>query len=89
MEKLPRPSKKTGLSFATSDMFLNESDSQQDSQKIQGNNTFRKLSEPANNLQKKEMATIRKQMEKQRKESKQDIERQRRKNTELKEQLKQ
>lgn len=89
VEKLPRPSEKTGLSFATSDMFLNESDSQQDSQEMQGNNTFRKPSEPASSSQKKEMATIREQMERQRKESGQDIERQRRENTELKEQLKQ
>lgn len=34
VEKLPRPSEKTGLSFATSEMFLNELDLQQDSQKM-------------------------------------------------------
>ncbi|MCJ1348391.1 hypothetical protein MMC31_006623, partial [Peltigera leucophlebia] len=79
VEQLPRPSEKTGLSFAASDMLLNESDSQQDSQEmLQGDSAFRKPSEPASSLQKKEMATIREQME-----------RQRRENTELKEQLKQ
>ena len=89
VEKLPRPSEKTGRSFATSDMLLNESDSQQDSQEMQGNNAFRKPSEPASSSQKKEMATIREQIERQRKESEQVIERQRRESNELKEQLKQ
>lgn len=78
VEKLPKPSQKTGLSFATSDMFLNESDSQQDSQEMQGDNTFRKPSEPASSSQNRMMATMREQME-----------RQRRENTELKEQLEQ
>lgn len=90
VEKLPRPSEKTGLSFATSEMFLNELDSQQDSQKmLQGDSACRKPSEPASNSQKKEMATIREHMQRQRKESEQDNERQKRENTELKEQLKQ
>ena len=90
VEQLPRPSEKTGLSFAASDMFLNESDSQQDSQEmLQSDSAFRKPSEPASNLQKKEMAMIRQHMDWQREESEQEIERQRRENTELKEQLKQ
>lgn len=86
VEKLPRPSEKTGLSFATSDMFLNESDSQE---MLQGKSAFGTPSKPASSSQKKEMATIREQLERQRKESEQDIGRQRRENTELKEQLKQ
>lgn len=54
VEKLPRPSEKTGLSFATSEMFPNELDSQQDSQKmLQGDSACRKPSEPASNSQKK------------------------------------
>ena len=90
VEQLPRPSEKTSLSFAASDMFLNESDSQQDSQEmLQGDSAFRKPSEPASNSQKKEMAIIRQHIDRQRKESEQEIERQRRENTELKEQLKQ
>lgn len=51
---------------------------------LQGDSTFRKPSERASNSQKQEMAPIRERMERQRKESEQGIERQRREKTELK-----
>ena len=50
VEQLPKPSEKTGLLIAASDLFLNESDSQQNSQEML-QATFRRSSEPASNLQ--------------------------------------
>ncbi|MCJ1349952.1 hypothetical protein MMC31_008195 [Peltigera leucophlebia] len=84
VRQLPRPSEKTDL------LIANESDSQQNSQEmLQGDSAFRKPSEPASKSQRKEIAMITELMEKQKRESEREIERQRRENFELKEQLKQ
>nr|OQO22672.1 hypothetical protein B0A51_16500 [Rachicladosporium sp. CCFEE 5018] len=91
-----RPVPRTGLSFAASDIGLDEGSSQQGSEAIasQENVVFRTPSEPASASQKRDMANMRGQLDKllrqlqeQREESKEQLEQQRKESKEQLEQL--
>lgn len=73
--QLPKPSEKTDLMFAASDMPLDEPDSQQDSQVLlQGDDdTFRKPSVPTSSMQEDEVIRLRQRMERVKKESENQI----------------
>lgn len=72
---LASPPEHTGLSFAASDLSIDQVDSQQDSQEApsQGDGAFKKPDAPSSASQKREMAKIREQMERQSNERSQQI----------------
>ena len=71
---IPSPPERTGISFAASDLSLDQVDSQQDSQELsQGEEAFRRPGHPSSASQQREMAKVKEQLEQQRQESKQQI----------------
>ncbi|RMZ89626.1 hypothetical protein DV736_g3162, partial [Chaetothyriales sp. CBS 134916] len=86
VKHLPPPPERTGLSFAASDLSLDQANSQEGSQDTssQADSAFKKPGEPLSSLQKREIRKLREQtdkllqqLEKQRQDSKEQLEKQR------------